>query len=286
MTIQFDSGGVNLHDTTISAGSAPPPVTAPVSAPPPSSSGTEIYVAEWNVEVNDASAAHAQTVIDYIAALSPRPQVIVMEEAHKSQYATYISELLNRTGLVWTGAFQTHCPPGAWSGSSCSSAEDEGVAVFSSLPVVGSSTTYLPYADAYHSARGAVRLAVSVSGETLQVFGLHLQVDNATARNSSMAYVKSWTSGFSQPQLVAGDFNADQDQIDTSSGMSPNFVDSWTLVGSGRGFTNPTPSPLYKLDYWFADAGGKATPAWSTVITSTGTVSDHFPVQTAFTIHP
>jgi endonuclease/exonuclease/phosphatase family metal-dependent hydrolase len=284
MTVQFDSGGVNLHDVTISAASATPPVTTPVTAP--SSGGTEISVAEWNIQVNDASAAHAQTVIDYLAALSPQPQVIVMEEAHKSQYATYISELLNRTGLVWTGAFQTHCPPGAWTGSSCSSSEDEGVGVFTSLPVVGSSTTFLPYADSYHSARGAVRLAISVNGETLQVFGLHLQVDNATARNNSMAYVKSWTSNFSQPQLVAGDFNADQDQIDTTTGMSPNFVDSWTLVGSGRGFTNPTPTPLYKLDYWFADAGGKATPLWSMVVTSTGTVSDHFPVQTVFTIHP
>jgi endonuclease/exonuclease/phosphatase family metal-dependent hydrolase len=88
------------------------------------------------------------------------------------------------------------------------------------------------------------------------------------------------------PQLVAGDFNAEQDQIDTTAGMSPNFVDSWSLVGSGRGFTNPTPSPVYKLDYWFADASKKAQPNWSSVVTSTGSISDHFPVQASFTIRP
>ena len=281
MTIQFDTGGVNLNYANVSAVST---LTQPPPAPP--STGTEVVVAEWNIEVNDASAAHARTVIDYLAALNPQPQVIVMAEAHKSRSNTYISELLNRTGLTWTGVMQTHCPPGAWSGSSCTSSEDEGVVVFTSLPIVGSSVTLLPYADAYHSARAVVRLAVTLGGGTLQIIGTHLQVSNAPARNSSMAYLKSWTSNFPAPQLVAGDFNADQDQIDTTTGMLPNFIDSWTLVGSGRGFTNPTPTPVYKLDYWFADAAGKAKPNWSSVITTTGTVSDHFPLQATFTVRP
>ena len=62
--------------------------------------------------------------------------------------------------------------------------------------------------------------------------------------------------------------------------MGGAFVDSWSVVGSGRGFTCSTPSPTMKLDYWFADASGKAQPVWSNVVTSTGTVSDHFPVLT------
>jgi endonuclease/exonuclease/phosphatase family metal-dependent hydrolase len=283
MTVQFDTSGVNLNYVNVASSTTTPPPPPP---PPPPPSGTQISVVEWNVEVNDSSASHAQTVIDYLAALSPQPQVIVMAEAHKSQYNTYISELLNRTGLTWHGVFQTHCPPGAWTGSSCTGTEDEGVGVFTSLPVVDSSVTYLPYADAWHSARAAARLAVNVNGQTVQIIGLHLQVNNATARYNSMAYLKSWASNYSVPQLVAGDFNADQDQIDTTAGMLPNFVDSWAVVGSGRGFTNPTPSPLYKLDYWFADASGKAQPNWSAVVTSTGTISDHFPVEASFTIQP
>ena len=64
--------------------------------------------------------------------------------------------------------------------------EDEGTAVLTSLPVVGSSTTHLPYADSYHSARALVRLAVSVNGRTLQIFGTHLQPGNMSARYSSI----------------------------------------------------------------------------------------------------
>jgi endonuclease/exonuclease/phosphatase family metal-dependent hydrolase len=114
---------------------------------------------------------------------------------------------------------------------------------------------------------------------------VHLQVGNAGARYSSMALLKSWAGGYAAPQLVAGDFNADMDQIDTPSGMSPGFVDSWAQRGGGSGFTANTPNPTMKLDYWFADASGRATVDWVNVNTSTGTVSDHFPLAASYTIH-
>ena len=245
---------------------------------------TGVAVVTWNIQVNDTSAAHARTTMDYLAALSPQPQVIVIEEGYKWLFGTYLAELQARTGLTWQGAFQTHCPPNAWNGSTCTSTEDEGVGVFTSLPVLESSTAYLPYADNYHSARAVVRVAVNAGGRTLQVFGTHLQVGVASARNASMLLLRSWASNFSAPQILAGDFNADPDQIDISTGLGGAFVDSWWLVGSGPIYTYPTPSPTMKLDYWFADASGAAQPLWTYVVTSTGTVSDHFPVAAYFNL--
>ena len=151
-------------------------------------------------------------------------------------------------------------------------------------PIQNTSVGYLPWADAYHSARALVRAAISVNGGTVQVFGTHLQQGNATARASSMIALKNLAAQYSKPQLAAGDFNADVDQIDTQTGMASAFVDSWSVVGSGSGFTCSTPSPTMKLDYWFADLSGKAQPQWSTVVTSTGTISDHFPVMASFRI--
>jgi endonuclease/exonuclease/phosphatase family metal-dependent hydrolase len=295
MTVLVDAAGFNLEyvnvvsgggGTSSSSSSSTSSPSAPSAPSSGSSSGTAISVATWNVQINDSSASHAQTTMDYLAALSPQPQVIVIEEAHKSQYNTYLSELQARTGKTWSGVILTHCPPGAWNGSTCTGAEDEGVAAFTSLPVVDTGTKWLPYADAYHSARASVRLAVNLNGIVMQVFGVHLQVGNASARSSSMTLLKSWASGYAAPQLVAGDFNADMDQIDTYSGMSPNFVDSWAVVGSGAGYTASTPYPTMKLDYWFSDASGKATPNWSYVHTGTSTVSDHYPVVTQFTVQP
>lgn len=265
---------------------APEPAPAPVPVPsaPTTGSGTPVSVVTWNVQVNDSSATHARRVIGYLASMSPQPQVIVIQEAHKSQYNTYLDELQARTGRTWTGAMLTHCPLGSWNGSTCTTTIDEGVAVFSSFRVVDSSTKWLPYADPYHAARAAVRLAIDVDGVTVQVFGVHLQVGSASARNSSMTMLKAWGRNYAAPQLAAGDFNADPDQIDTTSGMRPDFVDSWSVAGSGPGLTCNTPSPTMKLDYWFADASGRASVEWTYVATSTGTVSDHFPVVASFVI--
>jgi endonuclease/exonuclease/phosphatase family metal-dependent hydrolase len=123
-----------------------------------------------------------------------------------------------------------------------------------------------------------------VNNTPVQVFGVHLQPDYPSARNASMDLLKQWAAGTSTPQLVAGDFNADMDQIDTSAGMAPNFLDSWPLVGSGPGLTAFVPGPTMKLDYWFSDASGAAYPEWTYVHTGTGSTSDHYPVVAQYRI--
>ena len=292
MTLLFDTGGYNIEYVNVVGGGSgsSPAVAAPAPPPPPpppastSSGGTQVTAVAWNVQVDDSSASHATTVIDYLMNMSPQPQVVILEEAHKSQYNTYVNQLQARTGRSWSGVMLTHCPPGAWNGSSCTGSEDEGVAVFSSFPVVDQGTKYLPYSDAYHSARASVRLAVNVNGVVTQVFGAHLQVGNASARSSSMTVLKNWASNYSAPHIAGGDFNADMDQIDTYSGMLPNFTDSWSVAGSGLGYTASTPYPTMKLDYLFSDSSGRTQTNWTQVVTSTWTVSDHFPVMTQFTV--
>jgi endonuclease/exonuclease/phosphatase family metal-dependent hydrolase len=104
-----------------------------------------------------------------------------------------------------------------------------------------------------------------------------------SARYSSMSLFKTWAANYSTPQIVAGDFNADPDQIDTTKGMRPNFIDSWSLVGSGNRYTALGWNPTMKLDYWFTDAGRKAEPVTSEVH-DIGSTSDHRPVRTTFLI--
>ncbi len=274
MTLLFDTGGMNLDYIDVASGS-----TATITT---GTGGSSVTVVAWNIQVNDSSASHAQRAVDYVMAMTPQPQIVVMEEAHQSQYNTYINEFQARSGKTWRGVFRSHCPPGAWNGSSCTSSEDEGVAVFSSLAVADSGTTFLPYADSYHSARGVARLAVSVGGVVLQAFAVHLPPTNPTQRSAAMSTFKSYASRYSTPQVVGGDFNADRNEIDPA--MSPNFVDSWGQVASGNGFTAFTPSPWMKLDYWLQDAGGRAKPAWSVVVTTPGTFSDHFPIINSYTV--
>ncbi len=275
LTLSYDAGSFNLNYIEVVA-----PTT---STAPSTSGGTTVTVVTWNIHYN-ANASYAQRAMDLLMALSPRPQVVIIQEAVRSQFNTYLERLKARTGQTWTGHFANHCPKGALSGSSCTSSEEEGVAVLTSLPVTSKSSRLLPYADAWHSARALVRVAVTVGGVQLQVFGTHLQPDQPAARYNSMSVVKSYAANYSRPQILGGDFNADPDQICSSSGMSPAFIDTWTLVGSGRGFTARTPSPTMKLDYLFTDAGKRANPTSTRVATTTGTASDHYPVLTTFSV--
>jgi len=180
------------------------------------------------------------------------------------------------------------CPTGGWNGGSCTLATDEGIGVFSSFPIVSSSSIQLPFADCWTSARPGLRAAINVKGRTVQVFNTHLQTGTcsnvAQQRYSSMSMLKSWTGSYSTPQLLGGDFNADPDQIMSTQGMSPHFVDSWAIVGSGGRFTYPVSSPTMKLDYLMFDKSATAQPLSSTVVTSTGSTSDHYPVRATFRI--
>jgi endonuclease/exonuclease/phosphatase family metal-dependent hydrolase len=247
-----------------------------------------VSVATWNIEINDSSQTHARVAIDNLLAIGPTPQIIAIQEAYANLFNVYIDELNRQTGQTWQGVFASHCAPGDWTGSSCQNSWYQGVGIFTTYNITGSSATLFPYADCWTSARAGLRAAVNVNGTTVQVFTTHLQTGGCTndmqARYNSIAKLKSWASGYSVPQLVAGDFNADPDQIASSLGMAPNFVDSWSVVGSGRGFSCSAPNPTMKLDYWFSDAGGRAQPLSSQVVYGTGSVSDHYPVQTTFVI--
>jgi len=285
LTLYFDSGGANLNWISVTPSSVAPPPPPP---PPPPPSGTTLSVATWNIQINDGSETHARVAMDNLMAIGPRPEVVVIQEAYAGLFNVYIDELQRQTGKTWHGVFATHCQVGNWTGSSCGTAWYQGIGIFTTYNIVDSGSTLFAFPDCWTSARAGLRAAVNVNGTVVQVFTTHLQTggcaNDAQSRYNSISLLKSWASGYSVPQIVAGDFNADPDQIDTTSGMSPNFVDTWSVVGSGRGFTSFGPSPTMKIDYWFTDASGRAQPNSSQVYYGSGSVSDHYPVQTTFVI--
>jgi endonuclease/exonuclease/phosphatase family metal-dependent hydrolase len=284
MKVYFDNGAVNFNKVTVAS------ATTTTTTTPTTSSGTgaDISVLSWNIRINDYSEAHARAAMARAMAVSPRPQVITIQEAYRTRFDIYIDELQRQTGRTWYGVFRPTCPLGAWNGSTCSVTDDGGIGIFSMFPITSSSIIWLPYPDCWTSARVALRAAISVNGKTVQVFNTHLQTGSCSSvadqRYASMRKIKDWAKSYSTPQIIGGDFNADPDQIMSSSGMSPNFVDSWTVAGVGNRFTFTAPYPSMKIDYLMFDAGWGAQPLSSEVPTSTGGVSDHYPVRATFRI--
>jgi endonuclease/exonuclease/phosphatase family metal-dependent hydrolase len=180
--------------------------------------------------------------------------------------------------------FATHCGPGGWNGSWCTDPQDEGVAVLTHLQIVDSSTGLLPFADEWHAGRAFARAAINVNGRIVQMFSVHMS-NSPDVRYQMMQALVGITASVSGPVVVAGDFNADPDQIDQWWAMGGSFSDAWQIVGAGPGYTATTPWPSMHLDYWFDDYSGLIQPAWATVDQSAGTLSDHFPVQASYTVY-
>jgi endonuclease/exonuclease/phosphatase family metal-dependent hydrolase len=250
-----------------------------------SSSGSTVSALTWNIQINDSSESHARQAMAAAMAVGPRPQIIVIEEAYLQHHWVYIDELQRQTGQTWRGVFASHCQSGQWNGGWCNSTWYQGVGIYTTFDIVSSDSMLFPFPDCWTSARVGVRAGINVNGVILQVFGTHLQTGGCTndsqSRYNSMNWLTWWASNYTTPQIVAGDFNADPDQIDW--GMSP-FVDTWWQVGSGSRFTSFLPNPTMKLDYWFTDASGRAAAQSSEVVTWLGWVSDHYPVRTSFVV--
>jgi endonuclease/exonuclease/phosphatase family metal-dependent hydrolase len=279
MTLLFDSAGSNLDYVDVITGGG---------ASASSGTGASLPVITWNIEIDGSSEAHAREAMDLLVATSPAPQVVVIQEAYSQWFDVYLDELQRQTGVTWHGAFATHCASGDWNGSNCVNTWYQGVGIFSTYDIVDSSSMFFPFADCWTSARTGLRAALAVNGRIVQVFTTHLQTggcaDDAQSRDNSMGLLKAWAGNYSTPQIVAGDFNAGPDQIDTTSGMLPTFADSWLTAGTGSPFTAFAPSPTMTLDYWFFKPDGSVQPQWATVVQSTGTVSDHLPLYARFLI--
>jgi endonuclease/exonuclease/phosphatase family metal-dependent hydrolase len=245
-------------------------------------------VLTWNIRINDWTEGHARRAMAGAVAVSPRPQVIAVQEAYSNHMAAYIDELQRRTGARWYGEFAGGCKVGGWNGGRCTAPDAGGIAIFSSFPIVSTDSIQFPFTDCWTSARPALRTALNVNGRIVQVFNVHLATGGCSnsmqQRYSSMSMFKDWSARHSTPQLVAGDFNADPDQIASTAGMAPNFVESFAVAGSGSRFTFSLPNPLMKLDYWFFDRSWATQPLSSEVVWSTGSESDHLPVRATFLI--
>ena len=141
MTLLFDRAAYNLSYIDVVGGAvAPPPPPPP---PTGTGSGTQVSVLTWNIQVNLFTEAHAREAMANAIAVSPRPQVITIQEAWSDFSAAYIDELQRRTGQTWYGVFQQMCAPGAWNGSTCTQWWDQVVGILSSFPIVNSSATLL-----------------------------------------------------------------------------------------------------------------------------------------------
>lgn len=259
------------------------------------SAQTTVTVMTYNTKHGGGTGyATVDQLTQVIANQSPRPSVVVLQEVDSySLVPSFVSRLNSLYNVTtWAGRYARHC--NMKSGTTCTSKLSQSVVVLSLLPVLDSEERYFLYAEDYFGGgRAALRVDVQLPDATVvHVFSIHLQPNGPSpaynnrqsSRLSSVADLKTWARNFTSPKLVGGDFNASptaSEISNTTTGMAQDFNDTWgtTGIGTGTGETRGTS----RIDYWFTDKNGVATPSVAWVGTENGE-SDHKPVLATYSV--
>src|SRR5215203_6456225 len=159
-----------------------------------------LKVLDWNTHhgVGSDGVYNLQRFVTWIAFSGAH--VVTLNEVEKNdgwgdnddQPAHYAALLKAATGRTWYYTFAQR--EGAING--------QGNLILSTIPFETTGATTLSY------SRSVARAQIVVGGVRVNIFSTHLDADSAGRRITQMAELKSWTSNYSQPQVIAGDFNA------------------------------------------------------------------------------
>jgi len=244
-----------------------------------------LKVLDWNTHhgVGSDGVYNLQRFVTWIALSGA--DVVTLNEVEKNdgwgdnddQPARYAALLKAATGKTWYYTFAQR--EGATNG--------QGNLILSTIPFETTGATTLSY------SRAAARAQIVVGGVRVNIFSTHLDADSAGRRTTQMAELKSWTSNYSQPQVIAGDFNAWPGAGEIAN-MTAFACDSWAeakakglataYAGNEAGNTRSS-----RIDYlWYPKNATqlvlKAAQVFDTRDSNGVTPSDHRPVMATFQV--
>lgn len=243
-----------------------------------------LKVIDWNTHhgVGSDGVYNIDRFVPWI--VSSGANVVSLNEVEKftswgneDQPARYAAMLQAATGRTWHYTFAQR--DGA--------AKGQGNLILTTFPIAASGQTLLSY------SRSVARAQIVVNGVTVNIFSTHLDPDSATRRAMQIAELKTWTTGLSQQQIIAGDFNASPGAAEIAN-MTAFANDAWAVAraqgtsvayaGNEAGNTRNT-----RIDYiWYAKAAVQLTLKGARVFDIRDadgvTPSDHRPVMATFEV--
>jgi endonuclease/exonuclease/phosphatase family metal-dependent hydrolase len=235
LTVTDNSGAATTANVTIN-------VTAPTAQPPTS---TQLRVLSWNVSFGEGTDAvtNWNRTATWIANINP--DIVGLCEMPPDDIGTLVSLLNQKTGRSWNYYF---VPKAA--------GIQEGNLILSKYSFVSSSSRYLSY------ERSVAQVTINVGGRNVNFFATHLDAYSSTYRYQEVTEIQSFTSGFSEPKIVVGDFNAGPD-LSEAIHMAELYYDSWVnAMNIGTAVAYPD-NPVYlhtrtrrgRIDYVWVSKG-------------------------------
>lgn len=122
-------------------------------------------------------------------------------------------------------------------------------------------------------------------GLLIRIYGTHLSVD-AKERSEQLSALGQLLAASPHPAIVVGDFNSPPDRLKHEAPYlwSSPWHDAHTLIGTGPGFTFPTPAPTSRIDYIFVHE--TLLPYLRSIATPYSPASDHLPVIVELSVDP
>jgi len=207
-----------------------------------------------------------ELVVEQLAAL--RPDVVALQEASLGGNRGNIAERLGRAlGIEWIHAPTTSQVFGIeWLDRAITSAIrfNEGPAVLSRFPIVGSEIVALPRCANRLFPRVLLRVEVRTPHGPLDFYSTHTSRDDCQLRR--VAELVGARRG-PLPAIVAGDFNTRESADAYAELLAAGFVDAFRAVNpSATGLTSrqdvyaARPTVARRIDFVFVVPGGNSAP--------------------------
>jgi endonuclease/exonuclease/phosphatase family metal-dependent hydrolase len=258
-TCTYQSAGnytATLTVTDNAGATATAAVSINVTSPPPPPTTTQLRVLSWNI----AFGKGTDGIINYdrsatwIANINP--DLVALCEMPPDKVSTLVSLLNQKTGRSWYSHFVPKYP-------GCL----EGNLILSKYSFVSVGSQYLS------NERSVARATVNVGGRNINFFATHLDHTSSSIRYAQVGELTSWASGFAEPRIVAGDFNAGPDLSETIR-MAGSYYDGWNeTMNAGTAVAYPdnpigmhTRTRRGRIDYVWYSRGSTSLVALGTQI--------------------
>lgn len=234
LTVWDNSGALTSRSLQINAGTSLPTTT-------------QFKVMSWNLDFGQGTDAITtwDRAATWINAVSP--DLVGLCEVPPDGVSTLVNLLMQKSGRTWYWTWVPKAP-----------GIQEGNLILSKNPFVSTSSFYLSY------ERSVAQATVNINGRNVNFFATHLDNNSSTYRYQEVTELQNFASGFSEPRVVVGDFNAGPD-LSEAIHMSELYYDSWyEAMNAGTAVAYPD-NPVYlhtrtrrgRIDYvWTSRSAG------------------------------
>ena len=273
---------------------APTPTPAPKPAPPakpdpdpaPAPNSRTLKVLHWNIGHGRGTDGRydINRIANWIAKLNP--DVVSLNEVEKNtgwgsedQPRRFRDMLSSATGRTWYYQFANRYGNGAANG--------QGNLILSRYPFASTGREALTYDRAVAIGQ------IVVNGRTITIMSIHLDAESYSRRETQVNQLSTIASAWSNPRIIAGDFNAWPDHKSIAM-MTGRYRDSWAdaaRAGDASSFSGNSPfgaTRSGRIDYIFHSPNSvlriQSVRVVDTRNSSGKMPSDHRPLMTTYEV--